>query len=217
MRIPERWGRDLSCVLVCGFLLQCSSTSAPSEPRQNEIRSSPGKRTLTIHSCIAVDVDTTGLSWELSYADSGEYTCVAQFYCPSDGRPSNLPILDVTYLDPYWVYTSHSGNDSLDARLNRYRSVKEKIEDSKQWQLFLGNCQQDNQIVDTVHTSIGDFLMVTDSACTGKGKWAGRIVVRAWAFVHGHELKVDYFDVRENYATAGRTMREILHSIRILD
>jgi hypothetical protein len=71
-------------------------------------------------------------------------------------------------------------------------------------------------VADTIHTSTGDFLMVSDSACTGTGKWDGRVMVRAWAFVHGHELKVDYFDVRENRTSAGKAMREILQSIRIL-
>ena len=216
MHIRKRLDGVLSCALLCVLLLQCSSIS-PSHKLNNDEQKPPlGKKTFTIPGCISVDVDTTESSWEHSYTDSGQYSCSTQFYCPSNGRPDNLPILDVTYLDPYAAYTSHSGDDSLDARLDRYRRAKEKIEDSKHWQLLLVNCRQDNQVADTIHTSIGNFLMVSDSACTGTDKWAGRVMVRAWAFVQGHELKVDYFDVRENRASAGKAMREILQSIRIL-
>ncbi|MBK9598312.1 MAG: hypothetical protein IPO60_08315 [Flavobacteriales bacterium] len=214
MYMHERFAGVLSCALLCVLLLKCSAISAPPKLDNDEHEPSLDKKTFIVEGCISIDVDTIGLKWEFSYADSGEYACRAQFYCPSDGRPDNLPILNVTFLNPFMAYSSHSGDDSLDARLDRYRSVKEKIEDSKHWQLHLVNCQQNNQIPDTVNTSIGNFLMVSDSACAGSGKWAGRVMVRAWAFVHGHELKVDYFDVRENYANAGTTMRELLRSIR---
>ncbi len=114
----------------------------------------------------------------------------------------------------------HPYGNALDSLTPRYTTKEQMIAGTKWAQLLLGNCHgQPQPRVDTIRTERYEFLMVTDSACVPKSEWeiADQVMVRAYAFVDGKQVMVDYYDIRENRAAAANTMRELLYSIRILD
>jgi hypothetical protein len=127
-----------------------------------------------------------------------------------------MPVFTLQVLDPEaYMHPMGTADDSVAQRLTN----KDQMIVGTQWaQLLLANCYgQQPPLVDTIRTEQYEFLMVSDSACAPKGEWemAYRVMVRAYAFVDGKQVMVDYYDVRENRATVGRTMRELLQSIQI--
>lgn len=218
-------GSKILCVVHivtwgAAFVFSCSSANTP-VPRGQQVMEgspSPGKKRFMIGSCATVDLDTNGLHWELAYADSDRYGCRTQYGCPSDGGHKRRPLFTLQVLDPE-AYMHPYGN-ALDSLTPRYTTKEQMIAGTKWAQLLLGNCHgQEQPVVDTIRTEQYEFLMVTDSACVPKSEWeiADQVMVRAYALVDGKQVMVDYSDIRENRATAGTAMREILHSIRILD
>lgn len=195
----------------------CANAPVPHDQQATKDPPSPGKKRFIIGSCATVELDTIGRHWEFVYADSSQFGCRTQYGCPSDGRLKWMPVFTLQVLDPEaYMHPNGTADDSV---LERYTPKAEMIAGTKWAQLLLGNCHGQKQpVVDTVRTERYEFLVVTDSACVPQAEWetAGQVMVRAYAFVDGKQLKVDFYDVRENRATAGRTMRELLHTIRVL-
>lgn len=170
-----------------------------------------------IGSCATVELDTTVIRWELAYADSDEYGCTTQYWCPTDCGKMRMPIFTLKVLDPEaYMHPHGTADDSVAQRLT---NKDQMIAGTKWAQLLVVNCHgQQPPLVDTIRTERYEFLMVSDSACAPKVEWemAHMVMVRAYAFVDGKQVMVDYYDDRENRATSGRVMRELLQTIRVL-